>query len=42
MNDTHIIEYDDKLVRKHIEQIQIYYDKFVVCFKAKIETNVLR
>lgn len=35
-------EYDDKLVRKYIEQIQIYDDKFVVCFKAKMEINVLR
>ncbi|WP_051000436.1 hypothetical protein [Lachnoanaerobaculum sp. ICM7] len=42
MNDTQIIEYDDKLVRKYIEQIQIYYDKLMVYFKAKIETNVLR
>ena len=40
--DTQITEYDDKLVRKYIEQIQIYDDKFVVCFKAKMEINVLR
>ena len=40
--DTQITEYDDKLVRKYIEQIQIYDDKFVVCFKAKMEINILR
>lgn len=40
--DTQITEYDDKLARKYIEQIQIYDDKFVVCFKAKMEINVLR
>ena len=40
--DTQITEYDDKLVRKYIEQIQICDDKFVVCFKAKMEINVLR
>ena len=40
--DTQITEYDGKLVRKYIEQIQIYDDKFVVCFKAKMEINVLR
>lgn len=40
--DTQITEYDDKLVRKYIEQIQIYDDKFVACFKAKMEINILR
>lgn len=40
--DTQITEYDDKLVRKYIDQIKIYDDKFVVCFKAKMEINVLR
>ena len=40
--DTRITEYDDKLVRKYIDQIKIYDDKFVVCFKAKMEINVLR
>ncbi len=40
--DTQITEYDDKLVRKYIEQIQVYDDKFVVCFKAKVEINILR
>ena len=42
MNPTQITEYDDKLVRKYINQIKIYDDKFVVCFKAKMEINVLR
>ena len=40
--DTQITEYDDKLVREYIDQIKIYNDKFVVCFKVKMEINVLR
>lgn len=40
--EPQISEYDDKLVRKYIEQIQVYDDRFVVCFKAKMEINVLR
>ncbi len=40
--DTQITEYDDKLVRKYIDQIQIYDDKSVVCFMAKMEINILR
>lgn len=40
--NTQITEYDDKLVRKYIDQIKIYDDKFVVCFKAKMEINILR
>ena len=39
---TQITEYDDKLVREYIDQIKIYNDKFVVCFKVKMEINVLR
>ena len=35
--DAQITEYDDKLVRKYIDQIQIYEDKFVVCFKVKMK-----
>lgn len=40
--ETKISEYDDKLVRKYIEQIQVYDDRFVVCFKAKVEINISR
>ena len=40
--ETQISEYDDKLVRKYIEQIQVYDDRFVVCFKAKVEINISR
>ena len=34
--------YDEAMVRKYIRQITIYDDKFVVCFKAKVEIEVLR
>ena len=37
-----LTEYDELMVRKYIEQIKIYDDKFVVCFKAKIEIEILR
>lgn len=37
-----LTEYDEGMVRKYIEQIKVYEDKFMVCFKAKMEINVLR
>ena len=37
-----LIEYDELMVRKYIEQIKIYDDKFVVCFKARIEIEISR
>ncbi len=37
-----LTEYDELMVRKYIEQIKIYDDKFVVCFKAKMEIEILR
>lgn len=37
-----LTEYDELMVRKYIEQIKIYDEKFVVCFKAKIEIEILR
>lgn len=38
--NTRITEYDEKLVRKYIDQIKVYDDKFVICFKAKLEIVV--
>lgn len=40
--NTRIIEYDEKLVRKYIDQIKVYDDKFVICFKAKLEIVIQR
>lgn len=40
--DTQIVEYDDKLVRKYIEEIKVYEDKFTICFKAKVEIDIER
>lgn len=35
-------EYDESMVRKYIEQIKVYEDKFTVCFKAKVEIEIKR
>ncbi len=35
-------EYDEALVRKYIEQIKIFEDHFMVCFKAKLEIDIQR
>lgn len=40
--DDQITEYDEKLVRKYIDQIKVYDDKFVICFKAKVEIVINR
>ncbi len=37
-----LTEYDETLVRKYIEQIKVYEDKFTVCFKAKVEIEIQR
>lgn len=37
-----LTEYDEGMVRKYIEQIKVYEDKFTVCFKAKVEIEVKR
>ena len=36
------MEYDESMVRKYIEQIKVYEDKLVVCFKAKVEIVITR
>ena len=33
---------DEALVRKYIEQIKIFEDHFMVCFKAKLEIDIRR
>lgn len=38
----HLIEYDEGMVRKYIEEIKIYKEKFTICFKAKVEIEVER
>ena len=40
--DTQITEYNEKLVRKYIDQIKVYDDRFVICFKAKVEIVINR
>ncbi len=35
-------EYDEALVRKYIEQIKIFEDHFMVCFKAKLKIDIQR
>lgn len=37
-----LTEYDESMVRKYIEQIKVYEDKFTVCFKAKVEIEIKR
>ena len=37
-----LTEYDENMVRKYIEQIKVYEDKFTICFKAKVETDINR
>lgn len=35
-------EYDEALVRKYIEQIKIFEDHLMVCFKVKLEIDIQR
>lgn len=37
-----LIEYDEGMVRKYIEEIKVYEDKFTIRFKAKVEIEVVR
>lgn len=37
-----LTEFDDKMVRKYIEQIEVFDDKFIVRFKAKFELELTR
>ena len=40
--EQELAEYDESMVRKYIEQIKVYEDKFIVCFKAKVEIDIER
>ena len=40
--DQELSEYDEGMVRKYIEQIKIYEDKFTICFKAQVQIVVKR
>lgn len=37
-----LTEYDESMVRKYIQEIKIYEDRFKVCFKAGIELDIPR
>ena len=37
-----LTEFDDKMVRKYLEQIEVFDDKFIVRFKAKFELELAR
>ena len=39
-NKYRTLEYDDKLVRKIIQNVTVYEDHFVICFKSGIEMEV--
>jgi len=32
--------YDEGMVRKYIEEIMVYENKFTICFKAKVEIDI--
>ena len=37
-----LTEYDESMVRKYIEKIKVYEDKFTVCFKAGVDLDIER
>ena len=37
-----LLEYDECMVRKYIEGIKVYENKFTICFKAKVEIDIER
>ena len=40
--DRELTEYDETMVRKYINQIMIYDDKFTVEFKAGVKLDIVR
>lgn len=42
MNLEELGEYDEAMVRKYIEKIKVYDEKFLVTFKAGIDIEVVR
>lgn len=37
-----LTEYDESMVRKYIDKIKVYEDKFTVCFKAGVDLDIER
>lgn len=37
-----LTEYDESMVRKYIEKIQVYEDKFTVYLKAGVDLDIVR
>ena len=35
-------EYDEGMVREYIEEIRVYEDKLTICFKSKLEVEIIR
>ena len=40
--DQELTEYDESMVRKYIDKIKVYEDKFTVCFKAGVDLDIER
>lgn len=40
--DQELTEYDESMVRKYIDKIKIYEDRFTVCFKAGVDLDIER
>lgn len=40
--DKELTEYDETMVRKYINQIMIYDDKFTVEFKAGVKLDIVK
>lgn len=40
--NNQLIEYDEGMVRKYIEEIKVHEGKFTISFKAKVEIEVVR
>lgn len=41
-DDQEITEYDESMVRKYVDKIVVYKDKFTVCFKAGVDLDIKR
>lgn len=40
--DQELTEYDESMVRRYIDKIVVYEDKFAVCFKAGVDLDIER
>ena len=41
-SNKELTEYDESMVRKYIDKIKVYEDKFTVCFKAGVDLDIER